>query len=147
MNTPPPRSSPRDPSEVQVHLRLPLGSGAEDLPAARRAVAELVGRSHANVDVTDVTLLADELVSNALRHAGGASEIVISASADSLCVEVIDPSPALPALSPAGPRQDRGRGLAIVEQLSSAWGADPLPVGGKSVWFEVHAGLATASSS
>jgi anti-sigma regulatory factor (Ser/Thr protein kinase) len=130
-----------------VNLRVPLGSRAEDLPAARRAVAEAVARCHADVDVTEVMLLADELVSNALRYAGGASEIGISGSAESIRVEVIDPSPALPALSRVGPRQDRGRGLLIVEQLASAWGADPLPIGGKSVWFEVHTGLATGPGS
>jgi anti-sigma regulatory factor (Ser/Thr protein kinase) len=126
---------------------MPLGSGPEDPAAARRAVAEVVSRCCANVDVNEVMLLADELVSNALRHAGRASEIGISGSADSLCVEVIDPSPALPAPSRAGPRQDRGRGLLIVEQLASAWGAEALPAGGKAVWFEVHAEFAAGPGS
>jgi anti-sigma regulatory factor (Ser/Thr protein kinase) len=121
-----------------------LGSGPQDLAAARRAVAAVVTRCRADVDVTEVMLLADELVSNAMRHTGRASEIAISGSADSLRVEVIDPSPALPAPSRAGPRQDRGRGLLIVEQLASTWGAEALPTGGKAVWFEVHAGLATS---
>jgi hypothetical protein len=109
------------------------------LAAARRAVAEVAARCGADVDVTDVMLLADELVSNAMRHAGEPSEMVVSGSATSLCVEVIDPSSALPAPGRPSPGQDGGYGLLLVERLASGWGAEPLPVGGKTVWFEVHA--------
>ncbi|MBO0727733.1 MAG: ATP-binding protein [Acidimicrobiaceae bacterium] len=102
-------------------------------------MTEVVARCGADVDATEVVLLADELVSNALRHAGRASGMVISGSADSLRVEVIDPSSALPTPARPGPRQEWGRGLLLVERLASQWGADPLPIGGKSVWFEVQA--------
>lgn len=120
---------------------MPWRSVAEDLRAVRRAVAEAVTRWGANVDVAEVVLLADELVSNALRHAGGVSEIGISGSPDRLRVEVIDPSPALPVPARPASRQDHGRGLLLVQQLASAWGAEPQPSGGKAVWFEVHAGI------
>lgn len=134
-----PQRSRRDLPGAQAQLRVSLGAGGEDLRVARRAVADLVARCGAKVDVAEVVLLADELVSNAVRHAGGATEIEIAGSTDSLCVKVVDRSPALPAPGRPGSRDDRGRGLLLVEQLASAWGAEPLPTGGKTVWFEVHA--------
>jgi anti-sigma regulatory factor (Ser/Thr protein kinase) len=99
----------------------------------------MAARCGANVDISDVMLLADELVSNAMLHAGEPSEIVVAGSSTSLWVEVIDPSPALPTLARSRPGQDWGYGLVLVERLASTWGAERLPVGGKTVWFEVHA--------
>jgi anti-sigma regulatory factor (Ser/Thr protein kinase) len=102
-------------------------------------VADVVARCGADVDLGEVTLLADELTANAVRHAGGATEILIQGSADGVCVEVTDPSPAMPAPRRPGPSDDKGRGLLLVERLASAWGTRTPPTGGKTVWFELRA--------
>lgn len=124
--------------EGQVELRVPLGGTTDDLRTVRRAVVELVTRCRANVDASEVSLLADEVTSNALRHAGGATQVVIYGSADHVYVEVSDDSPVLPTPLQPTPYQDRGRGLLLLERLASSWGVDPLPTGGKTVWFELR---------
>jgi hypothetical protein len=53
---------------------------------------------------------------------------------------VSDPSPALPALSQAGPFAESGRGLRIVAELSETWGhSEPRPAG-KTVWARLSDG-------
>ena len=111
-----------------------------DARAARRIMAEAIEASGSRVDPTEVTLLVDELISNALRYAGGMVEVVARVGHDSLCAEVRDASPVLPTLRQPPPtsQQDGGRGLWLVNQLSTAWG--PTRVGsGKVVWFESRA--------
>lgn len=86
-----------------------------------------------------VTMVVDELVTNAIVHAGRCVGLRISALDEGrLRVEVDDPSPTAP-----GP----GRGMQIVEALSSAWGVsdrkelsaqlEPQDTTGKTVWCEI----------
>lgn len=117
---------------------MPLSRSAEDLSTVRRAVGDVVSRCGADVDLGEVSLLADELTTNALRHAGGATDVVIRGSASVVYVEVTDPSTAPPVPRRPGPSDDRGRGLLLVERLSSAWGIRGPSGGGKTVWFEVR---------
>jgi hypothetical protein len=42
----------------------------------------------------------------------------------------------MPKMRQAGPGETAGRGLQLVESLSSSWGVTPLEHG-KRVWFEV----------
>ncbi|HEX4834493.1 MAG TPA: SpoIIE family protein phosphatase [Trebonia sp.] len=56
--------------------------------------------------------------------------------ADSVWIEVFDPDLRLPRLRSAGETDEGGRGLYLVEQLATRWGARPTPEG-KAVWFEV----------
>jgi anti-sigma regulatory factor (Ser/Thr protein kinase) len=120
-------------------VRVPLGRSARDLSTVRRAVADVVARCRTDVDVGEVVLLADELTANAVRHAGGVIDVLIQGSIDVICVEVTDQSSVLPALRTPGPREDKGRGLVLVERLASAWGIRTQPSGGKTVWFELRA--------
>ena len=51
-----------------------------------------------------------------------------------------DPTPPLPPNSPSSLR-DSGMGLHLVNELSSAWGHEPMPnQQGKAVWFELRLG-------
>ena len=73
-------------------------------------------------------LLISELVTNAYNAMSGlASATVIEFSlrlfADRLLIEVVDSSPDHPVLNPPDdPSAENGRGLRIVEDLSSEWG-------------------------
>jgi hypothetical protein len=49
-----------------------------------------------------------------------------------------DGSSALPQVRTRGLQEVGGRGLALVESLSSGWGVTPT-LAGKRVWFEVSA--------
>jgi len=81
-------------------------------------------------------LLASELATNAVMHAGTAFTLTADLAPASLRVEVEDGSDHLPAVRQPRPRAIGGRGLHLVQELSSRWGADSV-AGGKRVWFEL----------
>ncbi|MGB8947289.1 MAG: ATP-binding protein [Streptomyces sp.] len=94
-------------------------------------------------DVADTAvLLLSELMTNAVRHgrvsAGREVEARCVLDGGVLRTEVADASDALPCPREAGPDDESGRGLALVELLADAWGARARPYGiGKAVWFEL----------
>ncbi|MEU0853783.1 ATP-binding protein [Streptomyces flaveolus] len=76
--------------------------------------------------VDTVELLLTELATNALRHARGRNiGVRIFARDDHLVIEVNDGSPLTPVPRCAGPDDESGRGLFLVEALSDAWGVSP----------------------
>jgi anti-sigma regulatory factor (Ser/Thr protein kinase) len=86
-------------------------------------------------------LLASELVTNAIQAAdrlkvSGPPVVRIWASSDgqSLVLRVWDASDEMPVQQEAGPGDDGGRGLMIIEALSADWGAYRKAEGGKVVW-------------
>ena len=88
--------------------------------------------------VDEASLLASELVTNAVRHAGGAAHVLLQRCGDQLTIAVRDGSDATPRLRPAQPWDEGGRGLHLVEALSCADGSYPGPGGGKVVWCSVQ---------
>jgi anti-sigma regulatory factor (Ser/Thr protein kinase) len=71
-------------------------------------------------------LLLTELVTNALRHAHGRDiGVRILVRDDHLVIEVIDGSPLVPVPRCAGPDDESGRGLFLVEALADTWGVSP----------------------
>jgi anti-anti-sigma regulatory factor len=97
--------------------------------AAARAMARdacLHWQVPALADVAE--LIASELTSNAVRHAGGGIEVVVAQRQRDVHLSVRDRSSAPPRLG----RGD-GRGLILVEALSVAWGSTTLS-DGKVVW-------------
>jgi anti-sigma regulatory factor (Ser/Thr protein kinase) len=124
-----------------VHLplraRLVIPADVSSGRTARAAVHDLCARASVETDTADVAqLLVSELVSNAHEHAGG--DALLDVAVDDCClrVDVVDESPQVPAPRPAGGDDERGRGLMLVEALSSRWGATPWP-SGKTMWFEL----------
>ncbi|MBH5337670.1 ATP-binding protein [Streptomyces pactum] len=87
----------------------------------------------------DGALIVSELVTNAVRHARRASlRVVIDRpGATRLRIGVVDFSRARPVLGAPGPRDEDGRGLALVAELAAEWGTDALPWG-KRVWAELR---------
>ena len=79
-------------------------------------------------------LLVSELVSNSVLHGGPPVVVAIECDGDALQVRVRDGSSVMPARRTAGHGDESGRGLALVDTLSSDWGVDPKP-DGKHVWF------------
>ena len=86
--------------------------------------------------VETAVLLVTELVSNAIQHGGGSALVDADVDRTRLRVSVADSDPRLPTAALAAIDAERGRGLLLVEALSSRWGATPLD-DGKVVWFEL----------
>jgi anti-sigma regulatory factor (Ser/Thr protein kinase) len=112
--------------------------------AVRRELAldlDLHGLDEDTIDA--VTLVASELVGNAVRHAGiaadGELDIAWTIGPHDVMISVEDPSPLLPVRRNAAPDAPNGRGLAIVDALTSAWGVEPTKRG-KRVWAKVRSG-------
>lgn len=83
----------------------------------------------------DVVLAASELVTNAFEHGSGGIALRLRCSGDCLLLEVRDSSPDTPVLRRPGLDSARGRGLALIQALSSGWGHRRAGKG-KWVWAE-----------
>ncbi len=106
---------------------------------ARRFLSQTLHDWQVDDEPTDTAcLLATELVTNAVLHAGTPMELVLLATEGTLRVEVVDHA------EPMSPhRMHRaealgitGRGLSLVRSLAHTWGVTP-HAPGKSVWFEL----------
>ena len=86
-------------------------------------------------------LLASELVANSVLHARTPIELRLRLRPSGLRVEVRDGDIRLPSQKHYGPDAATGRGLVLVEELSTSWGAEMVP-DGKLVWFELVNGRA-----
>ena len=104
--------------------------------AARGALDQIAGRIGAN-RMRDVRLLVSELVTNAVRHAGGeAVRLVVAITAETLRIEVHDPGHGFTLKPPPDdPLRASGWGLVLVEELADRWGVDHDPR--TRVWFEM----------
>jgi len=97
------------------------------VPSARTRVRKALADWGVDADLADdVTLSADELLSNAIRHCRvtfALIEISISVRDGVLLLEVTDPDgDKLPQLRAPGSDEEGGRGLYLVAQLADEWG-------------------------
>lgn len=113
----------------------PTGASARE---ARQFVRVTLDSWHVPSEPIDTAcLLATELVTNAVLHAGGEVELALLGWNRSVRVEVFDGSPILPRQRRAdAPLSTSGRGMALVKALARTWGVSPRTPG-KSVWFEL----------
>ncbi|MDP9406191.1 MAG: ATP-binding protein [Actinomycetota bacterium] len=110
---------------------------------ARRFLEDTLSAWECDAVSAEVSLLATELVTNALLHARTMMDLRVHRRDRSLRVEVADRSPAMPHVSDLDAIDGddllaTGRGLTLVTALSSSWGVEP-ENGGKVVWFEIEA--------
>jgi anti-sigma regulatory factor (Ser/Thr protein kinase) len=89
--------------------------------------------------VDDIVLCVSELVTNAVRHSAphdGTFHLDIRVDRDKLRVECHDSGSKKPTLLTPSDADEGGRGLLLVQALTSRWGVGPRPAG-KCVWFEI----------
>ncbi len=104
---------------------------------ARRLVAEGCAEAATGPECADAAaVMTSEVVTNALLHGSGAITLGVLAGSRLVRVEVGDEASGAPLAGGADASAEGGRGLLIVEALSSGWGVRFLAVG-KIVWFEV----------
>jgi anti-sigma regulatory factor (Ser/Thr protein kinase) len=83
--------------------------------------------------VDDTLLVVDELVANAVLHAGTEIELRLALCSDRLGVAVADRSQHRPTLEHADDAAERGRGLLLVDAVATDWHVLPRRDGGKVV--------------
>jgi hypothetical protein len=84
-----------------------------------------------------VSLLVTELVSNGVRHAGTALELVMAFDGQCLRIGVTDGDPRPPVARARRDLPVGGWGLSLIDSLSTQWGTDVDDARGKTVWFEI----------
>jgi serine phosphatase RsbU (regulator of sigma subunit)/anti-sigma regulatory factor (Ser/Thr protein kinase) len=111
--------------------------------AARRFVRNTLiswGLSSLDELVTDAVLLASELVTNAIVHAGTPVQLTCRLDGTNVEVSVLDRHPALVIPDPPGAAAEvdrpSGRGLVLPAALSSSWGVTYAPAA-KVIWFRL----------
>ncbi|HEX4015294.1 MAG TPA: ATP-binding protein, partial [Frankiaceae bacterium] len=124
---------------------LVVGSALDAVPTARRFAVSALSEAAPDA-LDDVQLLVTELVTNALFHARPPVILRVARLAECVRIEVEDSGHTLPIQTRNSLDSMTGRGLSLVSALSSSWGVDPTPTGGKVVWAEL-AGSHEASSS
>jgi anti-sigma regulatory factor (Ser/Thr protein kinase) len=102
------------------------------VPAVRRFVRDAL-REQSRELVDAAELMACELATNCVRHARTDFELAIRSDCQ-IRIEVRDTGQGEPRPRSPTPREPSGRGLRIVEAMSSTWGVIPSP-SGKTVWF------------
>ena len=107
-------------------LLLPFAAASVGV-ARRRLVSDLIAADVYDSAVCDVALVISELFSNALRHAaplpGSKIRVAWRIDPGSVQVSVSDGGgPTVPELGEPTQGATGGRGLRIVEKLSSRWG-------------------------
>jgi anti-sigma regulatory factor (Ser/Thr protein kinase) len=115
-----------------LNLRLP--AHASSARVARAGVVALADGWPTEC-VAALELLVDELVTNAVLHAGTASELSVAMQGSHVRVELRDGSRRLPQRLPYEPTSVTGRGVHLLESLARRWGAET-DGNGKVVWFE-----------
>lgn len=132
-----------------AHIDLLLAPDTEAPSTARRSLSGLE-QSLSTEQLEYARLLVTELVTNSVLHASLGSQdeirLRVAVSAGMLCVEVTDlgegfERPAWggvasePGLSQTGTKDERGRGLYLVDRISDRWGV--CLNGATRVWFEI----------
>ena len=122
-------------TELEFFLTSPTWSVRQ----ARQLAQATVRQWFPDKVVETAGLLVSELASNAVRHVTGRAcfRLVVLRTAKGLRAEVHDCGRGEPRVLKAGDGDEGGRGLALVELLSDAWGWTPT-ADGKAVWFELH---------
>lgn len=124
---------------MAMRISQQLPPGPEAVARARRAIDGL-GARLPDPDRRDLRLLASEVVTNALRHAGGGPvELAVELAGDRARLEVLDGGRGFDP-PPGGPRSrgDSGWGLVLVDALADRWGVER---GRRTrVWIELRLG-------
>ncbi|MGW4647202.1 ATP-binding protein [Kitasatospora sp. NPDC004289] len=123
---------------------------------ARRHTRDVLGRWQVPLDLIDsVLLVVSELATNAIRHPGAKQpeRLTFAETAEAqtfaldlqlhgqaVVVQVADRDPRPPMLQHVGEEAEGGRGIFLVEHMSSRWGHYQSAGGGKVVWAEVCLG-------
>ena len=120
-------------AEAFVDLPLSLTSVA----AARRFVEERMKEWRVEQLLDDALMVSSELVTNAVTHARSSCRIRLSLNVATLRIDVLDAGAGTPEPQPPSETEEHGRGLYMVDAVTTAWGLEDVPGQGKLVWAEL----------
>jgi DNA-binding NarL/FixJ family response regulator len=103
---------------------------------ARRFVTEKLQEWGLRELLDDALLVASELAANAVTHADSACRLRLSLAPTTLRIDVIDTGAGTPEPQPPSWTEEHGRGLHLVDALTTAWGLEVVDEG-KMVWAEL----------
>ncbi|AZQ32121.1 ATP-binding protein [Streptomyces cyaneochromogenes] len=114
------------------------------LQTVRRFIRENLSAWGLNALAEDLMIVVNELAANAVQHAlAGPGEadskawLGVARTGSTVVCSVTDPSPTPPTRADPTPLADAGRGLLIVDALTSQWGYATTAPGGKTVWARI----------
>ena len=84
----------------------------------------------------DAALVVTELVTNAVTHGGSTFRLQLSRTSGAFRIEVVDDGSGTPEPQPQDIEAEGGRGIMLVDAMSSSWGVETVPHG-KVVWAEI----------
>lgn len=124
---------------------LPFLAEPAEVGGVRRAVRQCL-RQWGLTEVADAAeMCAGELVANVIRHVGEGtpSTLVVRMNGTHVRVALRDPETrALPTLVHAGPDDESGRGMALLDAVADRWGV-LLGAESKLVWCDLATSLVT----
>ncbi len=139
--------------EVPLVSRLELASKSSSLTWARRHTRDVLKAWSIDGEVIEVAeLLVSELATNAVKYSISGQPpppyvtqervstfvLLLRFDGGRLFVEVYDEDRTPPQLRAVDEESESGRGLLLVERLTTRWGYTyPTPYSGKVVWCEV----------
>ena len=129
-----PRRSPSGDGPLRSDIYLPV---PEAVAAARGFVTDALHLADDEL-LEDASLVTSEIVTNAVLHGASAFRVHVDADLDRVRITVEDAVAAEVVPRLADPDALDGRGMVIVEALSTRWGCDERAVG-KAVWAELAA--------
>ena len=124
--------------DVTPPVRLGLDADLHSAARARRFLEDNDCPAHHSRVLDEAQLLVTELVANAVSHGGPPITLRLTCDATpGMVVAVSDGSPRAPVQRDASAEATSGRGVALVDLLSEAWGVE-VGEAGKTVWFRLR---------
>ena len=106
-------------------------------PGEARALACAWAEGLGPDELVALELIVSELVTNAVQHGAGEVTMMLAPAEGGVRVGIHDHGGGVPAPRPVDARSTGGRGLQLVECLSSAWGVARAGDFGKTVWAQI----------
>jgi anti-sigma regulatory factor (Ser/Thr protein kinase) len=121
-----------------------IAGGPAAACTARELLTQRFGDITPEVTMHDLHLLATELITNSVLHAGvdesDTVELRVASSRAGLRVWITDPgADTVPEVQELDPTVPGGMGLFLVDQISTRWGIERTARGENRVWFELAA--------
>ena len=118
----------------------------QSVRGARVFVREQLEQWGVGEHVWVATTVISELVTNAVLHARTDFSVTVELAGPVLTLRVADASPTVPVRRRYDDAAATGRGLALLEELTSGWGVEATGAG-KVVWCTIDASVGAGSTA